>query len=93
MLVSAARNGWKIPAEIMQTAPAMLRDIMEGDAGVREKLRAIETFVAMHKANIDALVQLDKVERLESGQDTERTAIRVVYEDEASARMGRLHNA
>ena len=93
MLQRAVREGWEVPAEIFKDAPIELRNIMQSSTSNREKIRAIEVFVTMHKANIDGLVQLDKIERLDSGEDTERSTIRIQYSDERSTNMGGLHDA
>ena len=72
MLVRAVRERWDIPPEMRVKAPEIARRIALGDGTEREKLRAIELLAALDRDNIAALVALDKVERLDGGEATER---------------------
>ena len=72
MLIRAVRERWDIPAEMRLKAPEIATRIATGDGTDREKLRAIELLAALDRDNINALATLDKIERLEGGEATER---------------------
>jgi hypothetical protein len=72
MLAQAVRNQWPIPQAMRDAAPKIASRIaVEGNTD-REKLRAVEVLTAMHRDNINALAMLDKIERLDGGEATER---------------------
>ena len=92
MLANAVQNQWPIPPAAIEAAPKVAaRLLLEGND--RVKLGAIKLLLAMQKNNIEALVQLDKIERLEAGAATENHGITVRYADEASIRLGGMHDA
>jgi hypothetical protein len=72
MLVQAVRNRWPIPDDLRQAAPMIARRIALQGATDRERLRAIELLAALDRDNIAALAALDKIERLDGGEATER---------------------
>lgn len=72
MLTRAVRSRWPIPDDIRQGAPLIARRIALTGRTDREKLRAIELLAALDRDNIAALAALDKVERLDGGEATER---------------------
>jgi hypothetical protein len=72
MLARAVRNRWPIPDDIRAAAPLIAKRIALTGNNDRERLRAIELLAALDRDNIAALVALDKVERLDGGEATER---------------------
>ena len=72
MLRQAVRNRWPIPPTMREAAPKIASRIAVEGATDRERLRAIEVLTAMDRDNINALAMLDKVERLDGGEATER---------------------
>ena len=72
MLIRAVRNRWPIPDDIRSAAPLIAKRIALTGKTDREKLRAIELLAALDRDNINALATLDKIERLEGGEATER---------------------
>jgi hypothetical protein len=72
MLAQAVRNRWPIPQAMREAAPKIASRIAVEGATDREKLRAIEVLAAMDRDNINALAMLDKIERLDGGEATER---------------------
>ena len=76
MIKSAVINGWDIPDKWKQALPSMcLKMALDDSKGDRERLRAIEILRAMQRDNLDAAQALDKVERLDQGQATERVEL------------------
>lgn len=75
MLAKAIRQSWDIPPEVFQNIPKQLQDIINNSDNARDKIRAIQTFVQMHKANVDGLIALDKIERLDAGTPTENVKV------------------
>lgn len=73
MIKRAVTNGWSIPDEWKQELPQLcLRIATDENKGDRERLRATEILRAMSRDNLDALQVLDKIERLDGGEATER---------------------
>jgi hypothetical protein len=72
MLARAVRERWDIPQGMRSRAGQIAAKLAFEGRTDRERLRAIELLAALDRDNIAALVALDKVERLESGQATER---------------------
>ena len=76
MIKSAVVNGWDIPDKWKQALPSLcLKMALDDSRGDRERLRAIEILRAMQRDNLDAAQALDKVERLDQGQATERVEL------------------
>lgn len=72
MLRRALRSGWRVPDEWKATMPSILHRIASDEnASERDRMRAIETLVAMDAKNAEKLVALDKIERIDSGNATE----------------------
>jgi len=70
LLRRAIVEGWQIPPEIMSAAPKIAaRILLEGTS--REKLRAMDVLNRMRDSNIQAMLALDKVDRLNDGSPTE----------------------
>jgi len=73
MLKQAVANGWEIPGEWKGALPKLCMKIaLDESRGDRERLRAMEILRAMNRDNLDAAQVLDKVERLDGGEATER---------------------
>ena len=73
MIRRAVTNNWDIPDSWKAALPAMCAKIATDEKkGDRERLRAIEILRSMQRDNLDAAQVLDKVERLDEGQATDR---------------------
>ena len=57
-----------------------------GDATVREQLRAAELLVKIAEKGVDVAGMLDKIERLDSGQNTEQVGVNI------QSKLKRLHD-
>lgn len=69
----AVNNNWQIPDEWKGVLPKIcLKMVADESKGDRERLRAIEILRAMNRDNLEAAQVLDRVERLDQGQATER---------------------
>lgn len=75
LVMRALREGWQIPAHVMQTLPTRVLDMVENARNDRDRIRAIECLLAMQRANHDALVAADRCERLDGGGATERVEL------------------
>jgi hypothetical protein len=76
LLQRAVREGWQIPEGVMKAAPnTATRIMLNENAPHRDRLRAAEVLAAMHRDKVNAAIALDKIERLEGGQATERMEI------------------
>lgn len=71
----ALREGWKIPPHLMATLPSVIEQMIANARHDRDRLRAVETILAMQRANMDALVHADRCERLDGGGATERVEL------------------
>jgi uncharacterized protein (UPF0147 family) len=71
MLRRAIVEGWEIPDHIKSRAPEVVASILE-NGNDRERLRAAEVLAAMKRDNVNNLIALDKIERLEDGTATDR---------------------
>lgn len=71
----ALREGWQIPQHVLATLPEMVTRMATDAVTDRDRLRAVETLLAMQRANLDALVAADKCERLDGGGATERVEL------------------
>lgn len=81
-LEMSIRKGWYIPDEANASIPAWLVELAnDPTAGERERLRAAEVLNTMRAANLKTLETLDKMERLDTGQSTENSAVRIDYGD------------
>lgn len=72
MLTAAVRNRWPIPEAMRSELPELAARIALNGPSDRDRLRALELLAALDRDNIAALVALDRVERLEGGEATER---------------------
>lgn len=80
-LRKAIRSHWQIPAWLYERLALRLVDIIETSTVPREVVAAAKVLTAMHKDNVDAAVQVDKMARLDEGKVTERYELKpVVFE-------------
>lgn len=76
LLQRAVREGWQIPEGVMKAAPnTATRIMLNENAPHRDRLRAAEVLAAMMRDKVAAAIALDKMERLDDGQATERMEI------------------
>lgn len=76
LLKRAVTAGWKIPDAVMEQAPDICSRILNDDLSQsRDRLRAAEVLAAMMRDKVAAAIALDKMERLDDGQATERMEI------------------
>ncbi len=76
MLKRAVDDGWQIPESVYRAAPAICARIMADDSSSpRDRLRAAEVLASMARDKVNAAIALDKMERLEGGDATERIVI------------------
>jgi hypothetical protein len=76
LLQRAVNEGWQIPDGVWAAAPRMAaRLLVDPAASPRDRLRAAEVLSAMARDQINAAIALDKIERLEGGDATERVVI------------------
>ncbi len=76
LLQKAVNHGWEIPEAVWRAAPGICARILANDAAQpRDRLRAAEVLAAMARDKINAAIALDKMERLDDGEATERVVI------------------
>ena len=75
LVMRALREGWDIPRDVLSELPAVVVEMARTANSSRDRLRAIETLLAMQRANHDALVAADRCERLDGGMATERVEL------------------
>jgi len=75
LIQRALREGWQIPSHLMATLPTVVEQMIANARSDRDRLRAVETLLAMQRANMDALVHADRCERLDGGGATERVEL------------------
>ena len=72
----AVENGWNVPQRIIDQVPEIVAQIMnDGLAPVRDRLRATEVLASLVKHRVEAAIALDKIERLDGGEATERFVV------------------
>ena len=72
----AVENGWDVPQRIIDQVPEIVAQIMnDGLAPVRDRLRASEVLASLVKHRVEAAIALDKIERLDGGEATERFVV------------------
>ncbi len=86
-IAKAVRRGWDVPEEVMAVLPKNILGVMvearqRGDQ--RVYLRCVEVLQSMHRDNRDTYAMLDKIERLDSGQATERIDASLTVEQSAA---------
>ena len=76
LLQRAVSEGWQIPEAVWGAAPRICTRILaDENATPRDRLRATEVLAAMARDKVNAAIALDKIERLEGGDATERVVI------------------
>ena len=76
LLQRALTHGWQIPESVMKEAPDVCARILNDDmAQPRDRLRAAEVLAAMARDKVNTAIALDKMERLDDGEATERVVI------------------
>jgi hypothetical protein len=72
MIERAARQGWKIPQEWLDSLPQVAAQIAaDPKAPRRDRMRALQVLRAMEKDKTDAAQALEHIERLDRGDPTE----------------------
>jgi len=72
----AVENGWDVPQRIIDQVPEIVAQIMnDGVAPTRDRLRASEVLASLVKHRVEAAIALDKIERLDGGEATERFVV------------------
>lgn len=76
ILQDAVYGGWELPPESSRRLPSDLQAIVDDpNTSTRDRIRALECLAALRKDRLDALMQLDKVTRLDAGQATDRVEL------------------
>lgn len=76
LLQRAVTQGWEIPEAVWRAAPGICARILANEgATARDRLRAAEVLAAMARDKVNAAIALDKMERLDDGEATERVVI------------------
>jgi hypothetical protein len=76
LLQRAVTEGWRIPEEVYKGAPVICAKILWNEQmPISYRLRASEVLSAMNRDKLQAAVALDRMERLENNEATERIAI------------------
>lgn len=89
-LEQAVYNGWKIPEEAAAVLPREVYAIaVDPNASPRDRIRATELIAALRKADIDACIDLDRINRLEAGTATDRVEVVHDLPDSALAAVAR----
>jgi len=85
-LEQAVYNGWKIPEEAATVLPREVYAIAsDPNASPRDRIRATELIAALRKADIEACIDLDRINRLDAGTPTENIALMEVPDSALSA--------
>ena len=72
----AVVNGWKIPDDWLKTLPQVAATIAaDPNRTDRDRLRALEVLRGMAGDSVQAAIALDKIERLDNGDPTERVSV------------------
>ena len=72
----AVENGWDVPQRIIDQVPEIVAQIMNDQiAPIRDRLRATEVLASLVKHRVEAAIALDKIERLDGGEATERFVV------------------
>ncbi len=73
LLRQAVGNGWQIPDSALKNGASIaVRIIANEMASNRDRCRALELLSKMRDSNINAMLALDKIDRLDAGHVTER---------------------
>ena len=75
-LERAVKHGWNIPDDWKDKLPQVLAQIAaDSKSDHRSRIRAIEALRRMARDHIDAVVELDRIDRLETGDITSREEV------------------
>lgn len=75
-LEDAVYGGWELPPDVSAAIPTMLREIMDDPtATARDRIRASECLAALRRDRVDAVIQLDRINRLDAGTATDRIEV------------------
>jgi len=75
ILKRAVYNGWEIHPEIIESIPKLAALIIANGESDRDKLRAMEVLQRLVRDRWEAAIELDRIQRLERGEATERVEI------------------
>ena len=89
-LEQAVYHGWKIPEEAATVLPREVYAIAaDPNASPRDRIRATELIAALRKADIEACIDLDRINRLDAGTATDRVELVHELTDDALAAVAR----
>lgn len=72
LLNRAVRCGWPVTGDGMRRAVEQVEAIIDKGQSDRETIAAAKVLVSMRASNIEGLALLDKLERLDGGEATDR---------------------
>ena len=85
MLARAVKDGADMPEGTMKAAVGTaIKDMAEAAPSTRARAR--EFLLSVRKHSVDAAIALDKIERLDSGQNTEQVGVNI------QSKLKRLHD-
>lgn len=86
----AVEQGWNIPAHVMEAIPRIVSEILfDESASTRDRLRAAEVIASLVQSRVNAAVVLDKIERLDGGEPTERFVVPPDIQERVQAILSR----
>jgi hypothetical protein len=89
ILEQAIYQGWDIPSEAFATIPIDLLAIIQDDnASPRDRIRATEALSHLASQRMDAVVEYDRIKRLDAGLATNRHEILQSLTDAQIAAVG-----
>jgi hypothetical protein len=90
VIEEAVYDGWEVPVEASKAIPGTLRSIMDDpNASTRDRIRAAECLAHLRRERIDAVLQLDRIARLDAGTATERVEVMEGLTDSQLAAVAR----
>jgi hypothetical protein len=76
LLQRAVREGWQIPEQVYKGAPVICAKILWNERlPLSYRLRASEVLASMGRDKLNAAIALDRMERLDANQATERVVV------------------
>lgn len=91
IILRAVREGWQIPEAMYDIAPRVAASMLaDKTLGARDRLRAIEILTAMARDKVSAAIALDKIQRLDGGEATDRIVVTPELQQRAEALIRRL---
>ena len=86
----AVEQSWNIPAHVMEAIPRIVSEILfDESASTRDRLRAAEVIASLVQSRVNAAVVLDKIERLNGGEPTERFVVPPDIQERVQAILSR----